>query len=168
MSRCRTRQPSNAARPHRQSCGLTITLTLLLVGVASSNAQMGGGQMGGGHDGRQNHRQQATQQSAAPPPPTAVPEQWPRLDIGAILCKSRNDLFRRQMRIAAGPGVAVSGPAPDCFVIQKQTGIQVLDRDGPSRTHVGLTDQAKQTGWTDTYLPPASPSSVATSASAGK
>jgi hypothetical protein len=149
------RNQSNAERLHRQSCRLTIALALLLVGVAASYAQMGGGQMGGGHGGRQKNQQQANQQSAAPSAPTALPQAWPRLDTGAILCKSRDDLVRRQMQIAAGPGVTVSGPAPDCLTIKQQTGIQVLDRDGPSRTHVVLTDQTKQTGWTDTYLPPA-------------
>jgi hypothetical protein len=128
MGRRGTGSPSNAERRYRQSCRLTIALTLLLVGVASSNAQMGGGQMGGGHSGRQKSQQQATQQSA-PPPPMAVPEQWPRLDVGAILCRSRDDLVRHQMQIAAHLGVAVPGPAPDCSIIQKQTGIQVLDRD---------------------------------------
>ncbi len=167
MSRRRTRKPSNTERLYRQSCKLTIVLTLLLVGVASSNAQIGGGQIGGGHSGGQKHQQQATQQSAAPPP-KAVPEPWPRLDIGAILCRSRDDLVRHQMQIAAGPGAAESGPAPDCSIIQKQTGIQILDRDGPSRTHVALTGQTKQTGWTDTYLPSTPPSSIAASASPGK
>jgi hypothetical protein len=152
MSRRRARNQSNAGWRYRQLCRLMITLALLLVGLASSNAQMGGG-----HGGRQKNQQPATQQSAAPPPPTAVPEQWPRLDIGAIFCKSRDDLVRRQTQIAAGSGVAASGPAPDCSIIQKQTGIQILDRDGPSRTHVVLTDQTKQTGWTDTYLPSAPP-----------
>jgi hypothetical protein len=157
MSRRGIRNSSNAERPHRRSRTLTIALTLLLLAVASSNAQMGGGQLGGGRGGRQNHQQPGTQQSAAPPPPKAVPEVWPRLDVGAILCKSRDDLVRRQTQIAAGPGVAASGPAPDCSIIQNQTGIQVLDRDGPSRTHVSLTDQTKQTGWTDTYLPATRP-----------
>ena len=157
MGRRRARNQSNAGWQYRQLCRLTIALTLLLIGVVSSNAQMGGGQMGGGHGGRQKNQQQATQQSAAPPPPTAVPEQWPRLDTGAILCKSRDDLVRRQTQIAAGPGVAVSGPAPDCSIVQKETGIQVLDRDGASRTHVVLTDQTKQAGWTDTYLPSTPP-----------
>ena len=151
------RNQSNAERLHRQSCRLTIALALLLVGVAASYAQMGGGQMGGGHGGRQKNQQQANQQSAAPSAPTALPQAWPRLDTGAILCKSRDDLVRRQTQIAAGPGVAVSGPAPDCSIVQKQTGIQILDRDGPSRTRVVLTDQTKQTGWTDTYLPSTPP-----------
>jgi len=163
MSRRGTRNPSNAARPHHQWCRLTIVLMLLYGGMASSNAQMGGG-----HGGRQKNQQQAPQQSAAPTPPTAVPEPWPRLDTGAILCKSRDDLVRHQMQIAAGPSVAAPGPTPDCGIIQKQTAIQILDRDGLSRTHVVLTDETKQTGWTDSYLPSTPPPSVATSANAGK
>jgi hypothetical protein len=144
--------PGNAERLHRQSCRLLIALALLLEGPASAHAQMGGG-----HGGRQRNQGQATQQSAAPTPPTTVAEPWPRLDTGAILCKSRDDLVRRQMQVASGPDAAVPGPAPDCHIVQKQTAIAILDRDGPSRTHVVLTDETKQTGWTDTYLPSARP-----------
>jgi hypothetical protein len=97
-----------------------------------------------------------------------VPEPSPRIDIGAILCKSRDDLVRHPMQIAAGPGVAVPRQAPDCRIIKEQTAIRILDRDGPSRTHVGLTDATKQTGWTDSYLPSTPPPAVATGASAGK
>ncbi len=174
MSRRRTRNLSNATRflPRRQWCGLTIALMLLLGGVSSANAQMGagqmgGGQMGGGHGGRQRSQQKAPQQTPAPPAPAAVPEPWPRLDSGAILCKSRDDLVNYQTQTVAGSSGSATGQAPDCLVIQTRTAIKILDRDGPSRSHVISTDAQKQTGWTNAYLP-ATPPPGATTTTAGR
>jgi hypothetical protein len=138
--------------------GPAIALVLLFGAAASANAQMGG------HGGRQKNQQQASQQTAPSPLPPIVAETWPRLDIGAILCASRDDLVSYQRQVAAGPGAAAPRPAPDCLIIQQQTAIQILDRDGPSRTHVATTDAAKRTGWTDAYLPATPPPSVATAA----
>jgi hypothetical protein len=85
---------------------------------------------------------------AAPSPVASVKDPWPRLDVGAVLCKSRDDLVRYQKRSAAG-----SGPAPDCRIVATRTGVQILARDDPSHTKVALTDAPQQTGWTDVYLP---------------
>jgi hypothetical protein len=147
---------------------LTIALLLLLVGATSANAQMGGGMMGGGHGGRQGNQQEAPQPTPATPPPVARPLPWPRLDIGAILCKSRDDLVRHQTQDIAGSDSEATGPAPACFVIQKPTGIKILDRDGPSRSHIRSTDALKQTGWTNAYLPDTPPLGVTTTATAGR
>lgn len=180
MSRCGTRNPSNATRlpPRRQGCRLAITLMLLLGGVASANAQMGGGQMGGGqigggqmgggHGDRQRNQQKAPQQTPAPPPPAVIPEPWPRLDIGAVLCKSRDDLVRYQTQAMAGSGGEAPQRPADCLIIQKRTAIKILDRDGPSRSHVISTDTLKQTGWTNAYLPSTPPPGVTTTTTAGR
>ena len=37
---------------------------------------------------------------------------------------------------------------PDCHTIRKQTGIQILAHDGPSRTQIVTTDESKETWWT--------------------
>jgi hypothetical protein len=154
--------PNTRSAAQRRWRRLTIALVLLCGAAASANAQMGG------HGGRQKSQQQASQQTTPPPPPPIMAEAWPRLDIGAILCKSRDDLVSYQMRVAAGPGAAPPRPAPDCLIIQQQTAIQILDRDGPSRTHVVATDASKRTGWTDAYLPATPPPSVATAAGTGQ
>jgi hypothetical protein len=146
-----------------------LTLTLLLSSVVPASAQMGGapmgnasnGQIGGGHGGRQSHQQQAAK-PAAPATPTIVAEPWPRLDIGAILCKSRDDLVRFQTPGPNDPNDAAVHQAPECLLIQQRTAIRILDRDGASRTHVVSTDAAQLTGWTNVYLPAARPTSVAT------
>jgi hypothetical protein len=126
----------------------------------AGGGMMGGGMMGSGRGGRHRNQQQNTQQAPALAPLPVVKEPWPRLDAGAILCKTRDDLARYQMRGVGGS--ETTGPAPDCHLIRKLTPIQILDRDGPSHTHVVTTDDAKQTGWTNAYLTSEPPPSTAT------
>jgi hypothetical protein len=149
-------------------CALTPGLiVVLLSGVVSSNAQMGGG-----HGGRQRNQQpspeQAPQPTIKPTVPTVTPEPGPRLEIGAILCKSRDDLVGYQTKIIASAGAAAPGRAPDCHIIEKQIAVQIVDRDGPSRTQVLSTDSSKLSGWTNSYLRDTPPSSVATDVGAAK
>ncbi|MGO8916353.1 MAG: hypothetical protein ACLQJR_10635 [Stellaceae bacterium] len=153
------RRPGNVVRSPRRWVGLMVALIALLAGVASAQAQMPGGRGANQPGGSQQGNQQRAPQSPAPAPVKIVPEPWPRLDVGAILCKSRDDLVRYQMKIGGDPAAAAPGPAPDCQVIRKQIAIQILDRDGPSRTQIVSTDAAKQTGWTNTYLPATPPAS---------
>jgi hypothetical protein len=152
--------------PERARLGwrrLVMVLLLLFGAIASAHAQMGGG-----HGSRQKNQQQTPQQSATPPEMPAVPEIWPRLENGALICKSRDDLVRYQTQIANGAGAETAGQAPDCHTIRKQTGIQILAHDGPSRTQIVTTDESKETGWTNSYLPSTPPASVAKSPGAGK
>jgi hypothetical protein len=164
MAHVEGRRPAGNASPARRPWrGLAISLLLLLGAMASAHAQIGRG-----HGGRQKDQQPTPQQSPAPTAPAAVPEPWPRLDAGALLCKSRDDLVRYQTQIADGASAATARQASGCHTIEKQTGIQILDNDGPSRTQIVTTDESKQTGWTNTYLPSTPPPSVAKGAGAGK
>jgi hypothetical protein len=130
-----------------------LALVLLLAAMAPAAAQISGG---GGHG--QRGQQQTPQQSPTPTPTIPnVPEPWPRLEGGALLCKSRDGLVKYQTDIGKGTGVIAAQLDTDCHSIRKQTGIQILDRDGPSRTQVVTTDDAKETGWTNTYLPDTPP-----------
>jgi hypothetical protein len=132
------RPPRNAARARLPWCGLVMALLLLLGAMASAHAQIGGG-----HSRRQNDQQQSPQRPPAPTTPF-LPEIWPRLEEGALICKSRDDLVRYQTQIANGS----SATTPDCHTIRKQTGIQILAHDGPSRTQIVTTDESKETWWT--------------------
>ena len=107
------------------------------------------------------------QQSPAPTTPF-LPEIWPRLEEGALICKSRDDLVRYQTQIANGSSTTPPGQAPDCHTVRKQTGIQILAHDGPSRTQIVTTDESKETWWTNSYLPSTPPPSVAKGPAAGK
>jgi hypothetical protein len=143
---------------------LVLVLLLLFGAIASAHAQIGGG-----HGRRQKNQQQTPQQSAAPTETPALPEIWPRLENGALICKSRDDLVKYQTQIInGGAGSATAGQGPDCHVIRKQTGIQILAHDGPSRTQIVTTDESKETGWTNSYLPSTPPPSVAKGPAPGK
>ncbi|HEX3953066.1 MAG TPA: hypothetical protein VHW90_05805, partial [Stellaceae bacterium] len=108
---------------------LAIALLFLII-ATSAHAQLGGGRGRG-----QRNQQQTPQQSSVPKGPVVVPEIWPRLEDGALMCKSRDDLIRYQTQLAGGAAAAARQTA-DCHTIQKRTGIQILDRDGPSRTQI--------------------------------
>jgi hypothetical protein len=160
------RPPGNAA-PARRLWRMLATALLLLGAVASAHAQIGRGH-GGQQKDQQETPQRTPQQSPVPTPPPAVPEPWPRLDAGALLCKSRDALVRYQTQVADGASATTAIKTSDCRAIEKQIGIQILDSDGPSRTQVVTTDESKQTGWTNTYLPSTPPPSVAKSPGAAK
>ena len=74
------RPPGNAARARLPWRGLAMALLLLLGAMASAHAQIGGG-----HGRRQNNQQQTPPRSPAPTTPF-LPEIWPRLEEGALIC----------------------------------------------------------------------------------
>src|SRR5579875_2897450 len=88
-----------------------------------------------------------------PPPVKAKPAPWPRLDSGAVLCRTQDDLARLAANRAGEPG---GGPA-DCRVVTGRTPIAIVHRQGPGRTEVRV-DASGETGWTDSWLPPRPPS----------
>jgi hypothetical protein len=96
--------------------------------------------------------------AAAAPPLPARPSVWPRLDPGAVLCRTADDLDRH----AANTIARVSGgdtQAADCRIIGQPTGIQIISRQGLGRTEVKPTAAGSETGWTDAWLPDKAPPS---------
>jgi hypothetical protein len=92
----------------------------------------------------------------APAMPRAQPTVWPRLDPGAVLCSTEDDLDRH----AANMTARVSGGstlAADCRIIAIATGIEILSRQGLGRTEVKLKTPGNVTGWTDAWLPDRAP-----------
>lgn len=90
------------------------------------------------------------------PSPRAQPTVWPRLDAGAVLCRTEYDLDRH----AANMSARVSGGdtvSADCRIIGQPTGIQIMTRQGPGRTEVKLNTPDAATGWTDAWLPERAP-----------
>jgi hypothetical protein len=95
-----------------------------------------------------------TQKKAPPPAPRAPPTIWPRLDPGAVLCHTAEDLDRHALNMTA----RVSGGsslAADCRIIAQPTGVQIVGRQGPGRTQVRLNGDV--TGWTNVWLPEKAP-----------
>ena len=133
--------------------GHRLALALLLLGsMAAAHAQVGGG-----HGGRHKNQDQTPQPSSTAPSSVLDTQPWPRLEPGAVLCTSRDDLVRYQTRIADGTSSATGEQGSRCNRIPKQVGIQILDRDGPSRTQIATIGASKQTGWTNAYLPSTPP-----------
>jgi hypothetical protein len=153
---------SNPARAPLSWRRLAIALLLLFGVIASARAQIPG------HTHSQKNQQQTPQQTPTPMDMPNVPEIWPRLENGALICKSRDDLVKYQTQTVNGASGATVGQAPDCHTIRKQTGIQILARDGPSRTQIVTTDESKESGWTNSYLPSTPPPSVAKGPGAGE
>ena len=89
---------------------------------------------------------------APAPAPRAPASVWPRLDPGAVLCKTEDDLTRHAANMIA----RVSGgeqQTADCHAIPQPVGIQIVSREGPGRTEVKLNGPDGETGWTDVWLP---------------
>jgi hypothetical protein len=94
--------------------------------------------------------------SAPLAPVRPAPTVWPRLDPGAVLCNTVDDLELH----AANMTARVSGGrtmAADCRIIAQPTGIQIVTRQGQGRTLVKLNVAGDVTGWTDAWLPDKAP-----------
>jgi hypothetical protein len=101
----------------------------------------------------------------APPPPKAgiglstnarVP--WPRLDAGAVVCRTREDLrLHAQIVQARADGTHYDGAVPQCRIVDLPIAIDILSRESPAATQVKLRDAAATTAWTDTWLPSTPP-----------
>jgi len=146
----------------RKQRGFGLGLALLLfIGIApTAEAQYGGTNRYSRPQQPQPPEDRAPQPVPKPKELEAVPEPWPRLEVGALFCKSHDDLVKYQTKIADGANAATAEQSLDCRKLRKQTGIQILDHDGPSRTEVVTTDKVKETGWTNTYLPATPPQSA--------
>jgi hypothetical protein len=85
------------------------------------------------------------------------PQAWPRLDPGAVLCRSEADLDRLAQRRS---GEVVEGPV-DCQIVRVATGITIVQRKGPGRTEVKPSDShPMESGWTDAWLPQKAPANA--------
>lgn len=95
---------------------------------------------------------QQTEKKTAPPVARAPTALWPRLDPGAVVCKTEDDLDRHAANMIARVSGAQQQIA-DCHAIDRPTGIQIVEREGPGRTQVKLGGADGETGWTDVWLP---------------
>lgn len=89
----------------------------------------------------------------------APPLAWPRLDPGAVVCRTAADLQRRAAAMRGQP----TGPA-DCRLINRPTAISIVSRQGPGQTEVTINSTG-ETAWTDEWLPPNPPPGTTTAAS---
>jgi hypothetical protein len=92
-----------------------------------------------------------------PPVSTIAPQRGiagPRLEPGAVLCRTEEDLARRaEITRRISDGVNDAGdPMVGCTLITQQRGVDILARHGLGRVQVKVKP-AGQIGWTDVYLP---------------
>ena len=85
----------------------------------------------------------------------AQPLAWPRLDPGAVFCRTETDLEKLGARRS---GEAVDGPI-DCQIIRAATAISIVQRKGPGKVEVRLSSSGSSavTGWTNAWLPEKGP-----------
>lgn len=88
----------------------------------------------------------------------AQPLAWPRLDAGAVLCRTEADLAKLAARRS---GEAVDGSI-DCRIIRAATAISIVQRKGPGRVEVKISGGTADmgSGWTDAWLPDQPPPSA--------
>jgi hypothetical protein len=100
----------------------------------------------------------AVSPNRAPPPvqPLRATTAWPRLDPGAVLCRTEDDLDRHAANMTARVSGRTTQPA-DCQIIGQPTAIQILTRQGLGRTQVRMSPPGTATGWTDAWLPDRAP-----------
>lgn len=94
----------------------------------------------------------AKKPDARMPDVKASPLAWPRLDPGAAMCRNEADLDRLAAR-----RLGQEAGAADCRVVNTPTAVTIMQRRGPGRTQVRLTDAPTVIGWTDVWLPDKAP-----------
>ena len=129
-----------------KTCRVAPIAAILLVAVPAF-AQSAGGHRGGGR-----HRQSPTTPADTNTERPQV-DPWPRLEAGATLCRTLEDLKRLEDREAAGAGPAQVA----CHLLPRMTPVTILARSGPAATQVKLGTAENGGEWTNAYLPDRSP-----------
>ncbi len=107
-----------------------------------------------------NQRQRKIEPSTAParlarPETPSKPDAWPRLDPGAVFCRTAADMDQHLAAVSARLDRRASA-VPDslgCSVIAFATPVTIIAREGPGRTQVRLSSPPGLTGFTDAFLP---------------
>jgi hypothetical protein len=134
----------------------------VLLAAAPALAQSGGGPPDAGQPGGIHQRGRSNTGGNKPanpplPPIKAAPEPWPRLDPGAMLCRSKDALKQYQEAMATATGDEQPPIPADCARVLVPTPISIVQRDGPSRVEVKSTKPPERDGWTDAWLPDKQP-----------
>jgi hypothetical protein len=78
-----------------------------------------------------------------------------RLEPGAVLCRTAEELQERQVALARQDAGAAGGPSvpAGCVMVSVRIPVEVLERHGPGRTKVKTLGRQEEIGWTDAWLP---------------
>jgi hypothetical protein len=148
--------------PHFRLFRVAAALAVLLAACLPAHGQG----IGAGQTRRDASPKPLPDASPRPKPSlsTDVKLPWPRLDPGAVLCRTADDLAQHTsaMQIRAAGGVGGALARPDCRIVTSPTPVDIVTREGPGRTEVRLRRKtanaaAGETGWTDVWLPDRAP-----------
>jgi hypothetical protein len=126
-------------------------------------AQLGGGGMSGGMPGGMggmgggpgmrggSPRGGGEPRAVPPPPPRLQADPWPRLDAGAVFCRTLEDL-RSRVALLADPASA-GRMTPGCRTVTRVVPARIINRMGPGATQVEINAPNSETGWTDAWMP---------------
>ncbi len=91
--------------------------------------------------------------AALPDPTTSAGNVGIRLEPGAVLCRTAEELQRRQAAMTTeGQNDQPSLPA-GCYLVPARTPVEVVERRGYGRTQVKTLGRTTEIGWTDAFLP---------------
>lgn len=129
--------------------------TLLLAGCAALLVDpLAGWAQSAGGGGRHGDRGKEPAQAEAPlNVPVAAKQLRTRLEPGALLCHSEEDLQGHQAAVAARLDGHPTQEPGGCHRLLAVTAVSVVERHGPARTEVRLPDPAETVGWTDAVVP---------------
>ena len=130
------------------------TLLLAACAVLLVGPSAGWAQAGGGGSGRRGEQAKVPAQPEAPlNVPVAAKPPRVRLDAGALLCRTEDDLQGHQAAVAARLDGHPTQEPGGCHRLSAVTAVSVVERHGPARTEVRLPGPAETVGWTDAVVP---------------
>jgi hypothetical protein len=103
-----------------------------------------------------NPRDADEKPNVPPPIPSLPPSRGiagPRLEAGAVLCRTQEDLqHRAEVGQRISDGVPDAGePLAGCRILSQARGVEILTRVGLASSQVRLKPSG-EVGWTDAYL----------------
>ena len=111
-----------------------------------------GGSSGFGHHGNRSKGQDAESAPGSMPELKPLVEPRQRLDVGALLCHTEDQLKQHQAAIMARLQGRTAPEPGGCHIIGEMIAVAVLHRDGQSLTQVQLAGDTPKTGWTDSVI----------------
>lgn len=161
---CRSRSAEPDGLLDAMSATAKVMILVLSLLPAAAMAQSADGQdsaapqgplapSSGRHHGRGHGAAEAPAGGSAPAAPlTPVVEPRQRLDAGAVLCATEDQLRQHQSAIKARLAGQPVGEPAGCHMVPEMVKVTVVLRDGLAATQVQLPGDPPATGWTDSMV----------------
>lgn len=108
----------------------------------------------GGGPAQEGTRRGPAPRRTGPAAPRLTPKPLPRqrLDAGALLCPTEDDLHMHEAAIEARLDGRDAPEPAGCRFVRSSTAVSVMDRHGPAATQVRLPGDPELVGWTDAIV----------------